>query len=217
MAYRMTTRAPIFGLRREIERLFDDTFTRDGSDFVPAVDVKENGDEIRLEVELPGIRPEDVEIIAENGVLTVRGQKQAERKEGDDRFQVVERVYGTFMRTFQLPQGVDENQIRADFENGVLTVRIPKTALPQARRIEIGNQGQQRQQASVGSGSASQQSTSNQSTASQSGAGQSSTSQQSTDRTSGQRSTGSTGSGGTGGSTGTAQRDREAERAAHNR
>jgi HSP20 family protein len=152
MLYRMTTTSPIFGLRREIDRLFDGTFARDGSSFTPVVDIRENENEIRLEAELAGIKPEDVEIIAENGVLTLRGQKEAERKEGEDRYQVVERSYGKFMRTFQLPQGVDENQIKADFENGVLTIHIPKAALPQPKRIKIGTQGQQKQQATVGTG-----------------------------------------------------------------
>lgn len=162
MLYRMTTGSPIFGLRREIDRLFDDTFARDGASFSPLVDIKENEDEIRLEAELPGIKPENVEIIAENGVLTIRGQKQAEIKEGDDRYQVVERTYGTFMRTFQLPQGVDENQIKADFEHGVLSVHIPKAALPQPKRIQIGVQGQKKQGATVDTGTnPSQRSTSN--------------------------------------------------------
>lgn len=181
MLYRMTTGSPIFGLRREIDRLFDDTFARDGNTFTPAVDIKENENEIRLEAELPGIRPEHVEIIAENGVLTIRGQKESERKEGDDRYQVVERTYGTFMRTFQLPQGVDEDQIKADFENGVLTIHIPKAALPQPKRIQIGAMGQQKQQAQVGTGNTSnQQSPSVQ---------QSTSNQQSTGKVSGQRST----------------------------
>jgi len=161
MLYRMTSSSPIFGLRREIDRLFDDTFARDGNTFTPAVDIKENDNEIRLELELAGMKPEDVEIMAENGVLTVRGEKRSERKEGDEtRYQVIERTYGTFMRTFQLPQGIDEDQIKADFDNGVLTLHIPKAALPQPKRIEIGA-GRGKQQASVGSGSTSnQQSTS---------------------------------------------------------
>jgi HSP20 family protein len=163
MLYRMTTSSPIFGLRREIDRLFDDTFARDGNSFTPAVDIKENDNEIRLELELAGMKPEDVEITAENGVLTVRGEKRIERKEGDEsRYQVVERVYGTFMRTFQLPQGIDADQIKAEFDNGVLTLHIPKAALPQPKRIEI-SAGQERQQAAVGSGSSSnQQTTANQ-------------------------------------------------------
>ena len=138
MLHRMTTSSPIFGLRREIDRLFEDTFARDGNSFTPAVDIKENDNEIRLELELAGMKPADVEITAENGVLTVRGDKRIERKEGEEsRYQVVERVYGTFMRAFQLPQGVDADQIKAEFDNGVLTLHIPKAALPQPKRIEI--------------------------------------------------------------------------------
>lgn len=153
MLYRMTTSAPIFGLRREIDRLFEDTFGRDGGTFTPAVDIKENDEEILLEVELPGLKPENVEVIAENGVLTIRGEKQSERKEGqDNRYQVVERTYGTFIRTFQLPQGVNEDLIKGEFEHGVLNIRIPKAALPQPKRIQIGGT-QHKEQATVGSGS----------------------------------------------------------------
>jgi len=156
MLYRMTTGSPIFGLRREIDRLFEDTFARDGNSWTPAVDIKENDSEIRVDVELPGLDPQDVEITAENGVLTVRGEKRIERKEHEEtRFQVVERVYGSFMRTFQLPQGIDEDQIKAEFNNGVLALHIPKAALPQPKRIEISATGQKTQQAAVESGNAS--------------------------------------------------------------
>ena len=156
MLYRMTTTSPIFGLRREIDRLFEDTFARDGSNWVPAVDIQENDKEILLELELPGIKPENVEITAENGVLTVRGEKKGERKEGDEnRYHLVERSYGSFMRTFQLPQGIDEEQINAEFENGILMLHIPKAALPQPRRIQI-NGAQKKEQGVVGSGGANQ-------------------------------------------------------------
>jgi HSP20 family protein len=166
MLYRMATSSPIFGLRREIDRLFDDTFARDGGSFTPAVDIRENDGEVRLELELAGLEPSEVEIIAENGVLTVRGEKRSERKEGEEsRYQVVERSYGTFMRTFQLPQGVDEDQIKADFEHGLLTIHIPKAALPQPKRIQI-EAGQSKQQASVGNGTdGTQTSTPNRQTA----------------------------------------------------
>jgi HSP20 family protein len=139
--------SPIFGLRREIDRLFDDAFTGRGSaTWTPAVDIHETSKELRIDFELPGIRPEDVEIDVENGMLTVRGQKSAERKEEDEegRYHLVERSYGSFFRSFQLPQGVDEGQIGADFDQGVLHVRIPKAALPQPRRIQIGGAGRER-------------------------------------------------------------------------
>ncbi|HJQ11080.1 MAG TPA: Hsp20/alpha crystallin family protein [Gemmatimonadaceae bacterium] len=177
MLYRMTTSAPIFGLRREIDRLFEDTFGREGGSFTPAVDIKENEKEIRLDVELPGLKPENVEVIAENGVLTIRGEKQSERKEGeDDRYQVVERSYGTFVRTFQLPQGVNEDLIKGEFENGVLSVSIPKAALPQPKRIQIGG-SQHKEQATVGAGNVSNQ----QSTGKTSGKNSTTTSQRERD------------------------------------
>ena len=133
--------APMFGLRREIDRLFDDTFfgRGAGATWNPAVDVRETPKELRLDVELPGMREEDIEIEVENSMVTIRGEKSAERKEGEEgRFHLVERTYGSFQRSFQLPQGVDEKQIQADFDKGVLHISIPKAALPQPRRIEIG-------------------------------------------------------------------------------
>jgi HSP20 family protein len=143
MLYRTGVSAPVFGLRREIDRLFEDTFGRTdgGSAWTPAVDVRENDKELRLDVEIPGINPDEVELTAENGVLTIRGEKRAERKEGDDenRYHVVERTYGSFMRSFQLPQGLDESKIEAEYDNGILSIRIPKTALPQPRKIQIGS------------------------------------------------------------------------------
>ena len=131
---------PFVGLRREIDRLFDDA-SSGGSGrmaWMPAVDVREDASSLTLDFELPGLEPDQVEVTAENGVLTVRGEKRAERKEGEQgRYHLVERSYGSFSRSFQLPSGVDEGQIDAQFENGVLHVQIPKAALPRPRRIEI--------------------------------------------------------------------------------
>ena len=182
MLYRMTTSSPIFGLRREIDRLFDDTFTRDGFNWSPAVDIKETEGEISVELELPGIKPEDVEITAENGVLTVRGEKKTERKEGEEsRYHVIERTYGSFLRTFQLPQGIDEDQIDAEFQNGILLVRIPKAALPQPKRIRINPGTQQKSQATVGSGNVSSQQSNQNSTSRNSGQRSTTTSQRERD------------------------------------
>jgi HSP20 family protein len=146
MVYRTSLTGPVFGLRREIDRLFEDTFGRDTgrAGWSPAVDVREDNNEIALEIELPGIRPADVEVTAENGVLTIRGEKQNTTTESSEgRYHVVERSYGSFARSFQLPQGVDETRIEAEFTDGLLTVHVPKAALPQPRRIEIRNSGSQ--------------------------------------------------------------------------
>jgi HSP20 family protein len=168
MLYRNSFSAPVFGLRREIDRLFEDTFGRgEGmNSWSPAVDVRESDNEMRLEVELPGINPEEVEVTADNGILTVRGEKKTERKEGDEesRYHVVERSYGTFMRSFQLPQGLDESKIEADFNNGILSIHIPKAALPQPHKIQIGSRAANEvssgsKQAQVSSGSTRTQTT----------------------------------------------------------
>jgi HSP20 family protein len=155
MLYNMTTASPIFGLRREIDRLFDDTFARDGYNWSPAVDIKETNTDLLVDLELPGLKPEDVEITADNGLLTIRGEKRGERKEGEEnRYHLVERTYGSFMRSFTLPHGVDEDQIQAEFDNGILSIRIPKAALPQPKKIQIGG-SEQKQEAAVGTGAAS--------------------------------------------------------------
>ena len=142
MVYRTTLTSPVFSLRREIDRLFDDAFTGNGgrgmTNWTPAADVRESQGELMLTFELPGISPENIEITADNGVLTVRGEKREERKEGDEgQYHLVERSYGSFTRSFQLPKNLDESKIEANFEHGVLTVRIPKAALPQPKKIEI--------------------------------------------------------------------------------
>ena len=153
MLYR-TSLSPVFGLRREIDKLFEDTFGQNGgvNTVTPAVDIRESASELTFEVELAGIKPEDVEVMAEKGVLSIRGEKKAQRKEGDEsRYHVVERTYGTFMRAFQLPQGVEEDKIEAGFENGMLTVRVPKSPAQQPRRIQINNASSSTQQHRVGS------------------------------------------------------------------
>lgn len=146
MVNRGTQIGPVFGLRREIDRLFEDAFGREGGrgGWAPAVDVREDNKEIVLEVELPGIKPTDVEVTAENGVLTIRGEKQTTSTEGrEGRYHVVERSYGSFTRSFQLPNGVDDRRIEAEFVDGLLVVHVPKAALAQPRRIEIRNSGSQ--------------------------------------------------------------------------
>lgn len=147
MPYRTTVATPVFGLRREIDRLFDDVlgsegWGRGGAAWTPAVDVREDARELTLVIELPGVAPADVEVTAENGVLTIRGEKRETRKEGDEstRYHLIERAYGAFSRSFQLPTGLDDSKIEADYANGVMTIHVPKAALPQPRRITINTQ-----------------------------------------------------------------------------
>jgi HSP20 family protein len=155
MVYRTTTLTPLFSLRREMDRLFDDTFGRaatGASAWHPAVDVREEGDAFVFELELPGVSPEAVEVTADNGVLSVSGEKKSEQQRDDDRWHIVERTQGSFRRTFQLPQNVSDERIEASFENGVLTVRIPKAEVPKPKKIEIRSQGRRAGQQEVQSG-----------------------------------------------------------------
>ena len=153
--YRTMLTSPVFGLRREIDRLFEDTFANTGerSAWVPAVNIRETDNSYDFEIELAGFKPEDVELTCDNGVLTVRGEHREERKEGEDgRYHLVERRHGEFTRSFQLPQGVNDDSIDARFDNGLLRVRVPKAEIPKPRRIDIGSgkeQGRQEGQAAI--------------------------------------------------------------------
>jgi HSP20 family protein len=113
----------------------------------PHADVTETGDDIRVTVELPGLRPEDVEVSLENNVLTISGEKKEEHEETgkENRWHLSERRYGRFSRSFVLPKEVEQERIQATFENGVLDVIIPKSERVRPRRIEV-HSGNGRQQ-----------------------------------------------------------------------
>jgi HSP20 family protein len=141
------------GLQDEMNRLFSSTFTRGGDDEMmrgawnPSVDIFENKNEIVLEAELPGMKPEDVEISIENNVLTIRGERKFEKKDEGDNFHRVERSYGSFTRSFTLPPTVSSENCNALFENGVLRLTLAKREEAKPRRIEIkagSNQPQQK-------------------------------------------------------------------------
>ncbi len=151
MVYRTAIAAPAVSLRREIDRLFDDTLgalagssaTR-VNDWMPPVDIRESEGELTLSLEIPGVAPENIQLTADNGVLTVSGEKVEERKEDQQhRYHLVERSYGGFSRSFRVPKNLDESKIEATFNNGVLTVHIPKAAIPQPRKIEVRTAGAQ--------------------------------------------------------------------------
>jgi HSP20 family protein len=141
MWYTHVTTTPLFGPHSEINRLFDDTIARGQlaqGEWTPAVNIRETDMALTFAVELPGVKLENVEVTADDGILTIRGEKTEERKEGEEgRYHLAERSYGSFTRRFQLPQGVDGEKIEAEFADGMLEVRIPKAALPQPKRIPV--------------------------------------------------------------------------------
>lgn len=158
MVYATFPSAPVFGLRRQIDRLFEDTLSggpAGRNEWVPAVDIRETNQELTFAVELPGIKPEDVEVTAVDGILTIHGERNEEQREGEEgRYHLIERNYGSFLRRFQLPQGVDDEKIEADVAQGMLNVRIPKTALPQPKKIQVkvGVDASYRAQPAIGRG-----------------------------------------------------------------
>lgn len=120
---------------------FDETFIAQPIGWIPPMDIAENEKELVLTAELPGLEKEDVEISVENGVLTLRGEKaeQHEEDEPEKKYYLFERTYGSFNRSFTLPRFVDSNKIAAEFEKGILKIRLPKTveAKNAGRKIEI--------------------------------------------------------------------------------
>jgi HSP20 family protein len=113
-----------------------------GADFAPQVDVYEDKESLVISAELPGLKREEVEIALDGDILTLRGErkleKDSERKEGEGkRFHRVERSYGSFVRSFQLPSNVDGEKAHAQLTDGVLTLRLPKKEVIKGRKIEV--------------------------------------------------------------------------------
>jgi len=129
----------IFNIRNEFDRLLGRSETQVTSGWLPVVDVRETKNEVMLQAELPGIMPEDVDVSVENGVLSISGEKKAEVREGEEGgdFHLVERRYGRFERRFTLPRSVDAEKVSADFENGILTIMLPKAEKAKPRRIQV--------------------------------------------------------------------------------
>lgn len=147
--FRDSERDPFLSLHREVNRLFDDVFRGfDGglpsvgraSSFGgnwPSVEISDNDKEIKVTAEVPGLDEKDIEVLLDDGVLTLRGEKRSETEDKDRQFS--ERYYGRFERRIPLGYEIEEDRIDARFKNGVLSVTLPKTAKAQsqAKRIAI--------------------------------------------------------------------------------
>ena len=136
-------------LQDEVNRLFSTNLSRAFGDegiargaWIPSVDIFENKDQIVLEAELPGMNREDFDLSIENNVITLRGERRFEKKDEGDNYHRVERSYGTFLRSFTLPQSVSAEGAQAEYKNGVLRVSLPKREEVKARRIEIKSEGE---------------------------------------------------------------------------
>lgn len=143
---------PFVALHREMNRLFADVLGGGGAGargaqpggqgsgmmLVPQMEVSETQNEIRITAELPGVSEKDIEVILDDDVLTVRAEKKVERNEDRQNVHFTERGYGVFQRSIRLPYRVSADEVRANFENGVLTVTVPKSQARQASsRVQV--------------------------------------------------------------------------------
>jgi HSP20 family protein len=109
------------------------------ADWIPTVDISETDSEYQIKAELPEVKKEDVRVTVEDGVLTISGERRHETEEKGKKFHRVERSYGSFVRSFTLPDHVDDTKVKAEYKDGVLHLRLPKSekAKPQAIDVQI--------------------------------------------------------------------------------
>jgi len=130
-------------LQNRVNSLFQD-YGRTGQDeltttgsFVPAVDVYEDEHKITLKLEIPGVNQEDVDVLLENNTLTIRGARKFEKEEKEENFHRIERRYGSFARSFALPNTVDTENVHASYDNGVLKIELSKRAEAKPKQIKV--------------------------------------------------------------------------------
>jgi HSP20 family protein len=123
-------------LQRQLDQAFGDTDAASIS-WIPHVDVREQAERYVVTADLTGVEGKDIEITADKGVLTVRGERRAENKASGESYERVERASGSFLRRFTLPESVDAEAIKATHANGVLELSIPKRPQEQPRRISV--------------------------------------------------------------------------------
>jgi len=131
-------------LQDRINRVFRDSYTAPGQDeslttssFAPAVDVYEDEHKVALKIEAPGIDEKDIDVRVENNTLTVHGERKIEKEEKEENYRRVERQYGSFTRSFTLPQTVDTENVSANYEKGVLKITLPKKAEAKPKQIKV--------------------------------------------------------------------------------
>jgi HSP20 family protein len=132
-----------FTLQNEVNRLFDDSFIRDRSahadlaTWAPAVDIYETENELVVKAELPDFQEKDIDVRISNNTLTIRGERKFETGVNEDNFLRIERAYGSFMRSFSLPNTVNSENIRADYRNGILTLHMTKREESKPKQIKV--------------------------------------------------------------------------------
>jgi len=137
----------LVAVQDRLNRIFDDTFRGNprgsdedwalGGQWAPSVDIFEHEGSLVLRAELPGIEPKDVDVHVENNVLTLRGERKFESEVKREKYHRVERAYGTFSRSFTLPNVVDTEKIKADYKDGVLQVTLPQREEAKPKQIQV--------------------------------------------------------------------------------
>jgi HSP20 family protein len=125
----------------ELSRLQDELFRNNGAGaqarFAPAVDIWEDNEAIHLHADMAGVKPDDLRVSVENNVLTLSGERKLQREDKKNGYHRIERSYGAFTRSFALPKGVQEDQVKAEIKDGVLTLVIPKAPAAQRREVKV--------------------------------------------------------------------------------
>jgi len=139
---RRTPNRTVRDLQREVDSIFDQFFGRGSDDdtstvWAPRTDLSETDDAFRIRLDVPGMTKDDIAINLQNNTLTVSGERSSERQEDGEEYVRVERAFGNFHRTFTLPDAVDPDRVEATYDEGVLTINVPKTEKSTRRQIEI--------------------------------------------------------------------------------
>ena len=130
-------------LQDQVNRLFEDTFTRDRSGhadlatWAPPVDIYETENELVIKADLPDVQDKDIDVRVENNTLTIRGERKFEQNVNEDNYLRIERSYGSFMRSFSLPNTVSSENIQAEYRNGVLTLHMTKLEESKPKQVKI--------------------------------------------------------------------------------
>jgi HSP20 family protein len=147
-------------IQDRMNRLFRDSYGTEGREdsltsttFAPPVDVYEDEHNVTLKIEVPGIEEKDIDVQIENNTLTVHGERKFEKEEKEENYRRVERQYGSFTRTFTLPSTVDQEKVQADYDKGVLKIKLAKKAEAKPKQIKV-NVGSQKTLEGKGPGKA---------------------------------------------------------------
>jgi len=139
---RWDTYGGLSGLQEQVNRLFEGAFPRRSDNsalttWAPAVDIYETENELVVKADLPEISEKDLDVRVENNMLSIRGERKFEKKVEEENYLRVERTYGTFSRSFSLPNTISTEAIKADYKNGVLTVTLPKRAESKPKQVKV--------------------------------------------------------------------------------